>query len=362
MNLVPTAREIALRQRARSFFAKAGDAGSWQAFCREGLLDASITSAATPPLRDSADLAILLEELGRSLSRLPLASNVAAVITLARFGAPAASHLFNALAGGEASICIAVHGCDDAWIGNHVGLVGYHEAGTWRLRGDACWVEGFESSTYCLVAFAASGDEAQLALGVVRTDAPHIRCTTATSADGEPLCFLEFDDVELPDSHVLVSGPKATEALRHVKAMMAACHAAQMVGAADFVTETALDHCNQRQAFGAPLAALPVVRQQCAEMRIAIDAAWLLTAEAFWRLARDEPFAVQASQAKAFANERCLMVCRIGQQLHGASAFMQGHPVHSRYRHVASLSVRSGTAAEHRAFVASALLDCWRMS
>ena len=62
-------------------------------------------------------------------------------------------------------------------------------------------------------------------------------------------------------------------------------------------------------------------------------------------------------QAKAFCNERCQAVIRSCQVIHGGIGFIMEFDLQLWYRRVCAWTTRLGTAYEHRARIAKALLD-----
>jgi alkylation response protein AidB-like acyl-CoA dehydrogenase len=82
-----------------------------------------------------------------------------------------------------------------------------------------------------------------------------------------------------------------------------------------------------------------------------------LTYEALWRMDQGLPATVESSQAKAFCNERCEAVVRQCQVIHGGIGFMMEFDLQLWYRRVCAWTMRLGTAYEHRARIAHALID-----
>ena len=132
---------------------------------------------------------------------------------------------------------------------------------------------------------------------------------------------------------------------------------ALMVGAAGEATHRAVEYAKQRHAFGQPIGSFQAIQHMAADMTIGVDGAQLLVREAIWRLEHGLPASVEVSQAKAFANEKCLAAVRMAQQIHGGIGFIAEFDQQLWYRRVAAWSLRCGTAPEHRARVAAALLD-----
>ncbi len=132
---------------------------------------------------------------------------------------------------------------------------------------------------------------------------------------------------------------------------------ALMVGAARKATELAVAYAKDRWAFEQPLGSFQAVQHVCADMTIGVDGAELLCREASWKLGQGMDAGVEISQAKAFANDKCVMACRSAQQIHGGIGFIMEFDLQLRLRRVVSWSTRYGTTAEHRKRVADSLFQ-----
>ena len=130
-----------------------------------------------------------------------------------------------------------------------------------------------------------------------------------------------------------------------------------MLGATRKDAEMAVEWSKYRKAFGQPIAAFQSIQHMCADMLMWIDGGNLLTYEALWKMDQGLPGGVEASQAKAFCNEKCEAVVRICQGIHGGIGFMMEFDLQLWYRRICTWTMRLGTAYEHRAKVARALLD-----
>ena len=131
----------------------------------------------------------------------------------------------------------------------------------------------------------------------------------------------------------------------------------QMIGATRKDAEMAIDYAKNRVAFGRPIAAFQSIQHMCADMLLFADGAQLLTYEALWKMDQGMPAGVEVSQAKAFANEKCEAVVRQSQVIHGGIGFMMEFDLHLWLRRVSAWTMRLGTTFDHRARIASALLD-----
>ena len=131
----------------------------------------------------------------------------------------------------------------------------------------------------------------------------------------------------------------------------------QMLGATRKDADMAIEYAKNRVAFGRPIAAFQSIQHMCADMILFTDGVQLLTYEALWKMDQGMPAGVEVSQAKAFANEKCEAVVRQSQVIHGGIGFMMEFDLHLWLRRVSAWTMRLGTTFDHRARIASALLD-----
>ncbi len=166
-----------------------------------------------------------------------------------------------------------------------------------------------------------------------------------------------FENVRVPKGNMIGAlhqgWPLAELMLEQATALLCA----QMLGATRKDAEMAIEWSKYRKAFGQPIGAFQSIQHMCADMLMWIDGGNLLTYEALWKMDQGLPAGVEASQAKAFCNEKCEASVRICQGIHGGIGFMMEFDLQLWYRRVCAWTMRLGTAYEHRAKVARALLD-----
>ena len=131
----------------------------------------------------------------------------------------------------------------------------------------------------------------------------------------------------------------------------------QMTGAARKDAEMAIEYAKNRVAFGRPIGSFQSVQHMLADMLLHVDGGEMLTFEALWKMDEGLSSSVEVSQAKAFCNEKCESVVRTSQVIHGGIGFMMEFDLHLWFRRVTSWTMRLGTTYDHRARIASALLD-----
>jgi Acyl-CoA dehydrogenase, C-terminal domain len=118
----------------------------------------------------------------------------------------------------------------------------------------------------------------------------------------------------------------------------------ELVGAARAMLELARVHALERMQFGRPIATFQAVRHRLADALVSLEAAGALL-EAAW----EEPSAVNARMAKAFAGRSARSATRHCQQVLAGIGFSTEHPLHLFVRRTVVLDqlLGAGSALTH---------------
>lgn len=296
-------------------------------------------------------LGLIMEQVGHRLAPLPLHATMVAALIIARHGNASQRALLRDVGAGKLLLSFAVSERDGRWSPDAIRLTGVRDGGDIVLSGTKSFVDGFAEADKCLVAFRQQ--DGTLATILVDRDTAGIGRTDLLPMARDSESLVRFDAVRIPvDS--LVGGHKSVLELMDLAAIFLV---PLMQGATRRALDLALLYVNNRDAFGQPIGSFQAIQHMAADMLIAADGAQLLAREAIWRIDQGLPASVEVSQAKSFANEACLAACRSAQQMHGGMGFIEECDLNLGYRRVASWSMRCGTAREHRARIAAALLD-----
>ncbi len=365
MNVLPNDDELSVQRAAGEFLAAQSPPALvraaerhpqrysqelWQQVAELGWLGIALPQAQGGQELPLGFLGLLFEELGRHIAPVPMLDVMVASLTLARHGTPSQRDLLPKVIAGDLMLTFAAQEPSGGWSLEAMTMRGHAEGDEFRLSGRKAYVGNFEAAQKCVVVVRIDGEPS---LALIDTDAPGIHRTALISTAGDAGFMVDFDAVRVHRTAVFGDRIAAQELLD----LAAMFTAALMVGAAGEATRRAAEYAGQRQAFGQPIGAFQAIQHLCADMLIGVDGARLLTREAISLLAGGLPAGVEVAQAKAFANEKCLMACRAAQQIFGGIGFIAEFDQQLWYRRVASWSLRAGTVMEHRARVAAALLD-----
>jgi alkylation response protein AidB-like acyl-CoA dehydrogenase len=301
-------------------------------------------------------LGLVFEEMGRQIAPVPMLSTMVCALILARHGTPAQRALLRQVIAGDLMLTYAVQEPNCRWSVDAIALGGRIDGEHLVLSGQKAFVDNIHTAGKCLVVFRML-DGSGISLALIDPQTPGIETVDLITTAGDAQAKMQFNNVRVP-----VTDMVGTPAMGHAIALTlmdlaAAFTTTLMVGAAGEATHRAVEYAKQRNAFGQPIGSFQAIQHMAADMTIGVDGAQLLVREAISRMGKGLPASVEVSQAKAFANEKCLMAARMAQQIHGGIGFIAEFDQQLWYRRIAAWSLRCGTAPEHRARVAEALLD-----
>ena len=306
-------------------------------------------------------MGLVLEEVGRALAPLPLHSTVVAALAVARDGSEeVCSAILPGVAAGDAVLTWAFHEQNPQLVPEAVQCQAVADGDDFVINGSKMFVDNYVVADHCLVVCRtapASSANAGLTLFLVDTKSAGLAQVPLVSLAKDKMSEVTFKDVRVPKGNMIGAlnqgWPLAELMLEQATALLCA----QMLGATRKDSEMAIEWSKYRKAFGQPIGAFQSIQHMCADMLMWIDGGNLLTYEALWKMDQGLPAGVEASQAKAFCNEKCEASVRICQGIHGGIGFMMEFDLQLWYRRVCAWTMRLGTAYEHRAKVARALLD-----
>ena len=198
-----------------------------------------------------------------------------------------------------------------------------------------------------LSAFIVDGDSHGLDIAErIEVIAPH------------PLAKLRFNNLRVPRSQLLGEVGQGFKISMATLDVFRTTVGAAALGFARRALDEALARTTSRQLFGAPMAQLPGVQTQLAEMALDIDASALLIYRSAWT--KDcvaERITREASMAKLYATEAAQQVIDKAVQLFGGLGVTSGVIVEQLYREVRALRIYEGASEVQKLVIARQVLD-----
>ena len=134
--------------------------------------------------------------------------------------------------------------------------------------------------------------------------------------------------------------------------------AAFLLGLARRQLDLTVAYVKDRRQFGVPVGSFQAVKHPIADAVVGTEFAWPAVLRAAYSLVTNDPDAVlHVSMAKALASDAAYRMSRVCLQAHGAMGYTVEYDLHLFATRTWALANDWGTAAEHRAVVARAILE-----
>lgn len=168
---------------------------------------------------------------------------------------------------------------------------------------------------------------------------------------------LVFDDARVPGSAVIGEVGHGWNLAREFLDKGRLIHGPKAVGRAERALRLAIDWANQRKTFGAPLASRQAIQWMIADSQVELHAARLMVYHAASKADRGEPYHMEASMVKLYADEMVLRVVDRAIQIHGGMGLSQELPLEAMFRDARSRLITEGSQEMQRMIIASDLLS-----
>ncbi len=300
------------------------------------------------------ELAIVLEEMGRSLLCAPYFSTVVlAATTILNAGDEEQKRaLLPPIAAGETRATLAFTEENGRWDTDGVQMTASKVDGGYQLDGVKSFVlDGHTAELIVVLARApgTSGDEG-LSFFTVQGGAEGLSSRRLQGVDDtRKLARLEFNGVS---AQLLGSESGAAAPLAKTLDQAVACLANEMVGGAEALREQALDYAQLRMQFGRTIASFQTMKHKSADMLIDVElaksAAYYAAAAADGDHDGGEELGAMASLAKAGAAEAYMQTAIHTIQIHGGIGFTWDNDTHLWFKRAKSSEVFLGDPSYHR--------------
>ncbi|HLE15793.1 MAG TPA: acyl-CoA dehydrogenase family protein, partial [Anaerolineales bacterium] len=236
------------------------------------------------------------------------------------------------------------------------------ESGAWVINGAKMWCTNASIADFIvtLVRTNPSGGSRSLSLIVVPTGVPGLHIgppEKKMGLKGSPTHAVTYDDVRVPEDNLVgEEGQGLMETLTVLDGGRIGI-GALAIGLAQAAFDEAVRYAQERQTFGAPIAARQAIQWMLADAAAGIQAARWMIYQAAWLKSLGRRFTVEASMGKLFATEMAERVCRDAIQIFGGYGYSQEYPVERIYRDARLMTIGEGTSEVQRLVIARHVLQ-----
>lgn len=341
----------------RRVFVREGhpyDATLWAALARAGILGTAVATEAGGSGLGLTELALVLEEQGRTLAAVPLlATLLMGAMPLGKFGSAAQRALLGRVVSGELLLSAALEetGGTDPLI---PATTARAMAGGWRLSGVKTCVPYALEADYLLV--SARTDSGATQLFVLGRGAAGTTLEPQRSTSGEPQAELTLNDVRVGERERLgADSVAAAAALPWLIGRTQVALAALQLGVVEEALRRAAAHVSERHQFGRPLGSFQAVQHRLADCYIDTEALRSAYLAAAWALDQGLPARAEVLAAKWWAAQAGHRVTHAVQHVHGGLGADVEYPVHRFLLHAKQLEVALGGATASLAGIGAEL-------
>ena len=338
-------RVRAVRNTTPSF-----DRAAWREMAEMGWIGARIGEEHGGIALSFNQLAIILEQVGRSLAPEPLSAVgvLAAGILSGSDNEALKANCLPRLAAGDWIPTLAWQERGGPLASTPVETRAVAQAGRIVLDGRKTSVAvGEAADAFIVSAQAANG----CALYLVERNAPGLTVTPHPRVDGGTWSDVTLNGVSVEASALVARGPAAAALLERVLDETRLAVSAELVGLMSAVHGITVEYLKVRQQFGKPIGSFQALQHRAVDLYIQVEIASAVlqqTAQLFDRDADAQRRAQAASQLKARASDAALKVAKDAIQLHGGIAYTDECNVGLFLKRAMVLAAWLGNATAHR--------------
>ena len=301
-----------------------------------------------------ADLAVVLEELGRGLMPEPFLSSVLLGGTALQLGgSPALSQaLLSQLINGEVVVAFAYQERDSRYDLHHVSMQAEREGSGWRITGEKLHVlDGYGSDRLIVSARTAGGvgDRDGITLFLLHAQGSGVHISREWRIDSRNAAMVRLDRVKATDVQVLGEVGKGADLLETVidRATIGLC--AEMLGSMTAALEMTLAYLKTRQQFGVVIGTFQALKHRAAKLYIETELARSAVMAAHQAIdAGSNDVAQYASLAKARCSDAFVLIANEAVQMHGGIGMTDEHDAGFFIKRARVAEITFGDAAYHR--------------
>jgi len=298
-----------------------------------------------------ADLAVVLEALGRTLAPEPFLSTVLLGGQAIALGGSEAQRQawLPRVAAGDALLTLAWQEARSRYDLRRVAATAESEGDGWRLAGEKIQVLDAHVADAFIVS-ARTGAGAELGLFLVPAGAPGLSITRQTRIDARNAGLVRLEGVRVGRDARLGGTEGGAALLERVIDRATAGLCAEMLGAMSQVFDDTLQYLKTRVQFGVPIGSFQALKHRAAKLFMEIELARSAVMAAV--RAADEGDAdlpALVSLAKARCSDAFVLAANEGVQMHGGVGMTDEYDLGFYMKRARVAEMTFGDAAWHRA-------------
>ena len=301
-----------------------------------------------------ADLAVVLEAVGRNLAPEPFLSTVLlGGQLLAHTGSPEQKQAWlPGVATGEKILALAYQEARSRYDLNRVSTQATAEGDAWRLSGEKIQVLDGQSADALIVSARTAGednDQDGVTLFLLAPDTPGVAIIPQTRVDNRAAALVTLDGVKIGAESVVGTVGQGFQTLSHIVDLATVGLCAEMLGGMSQIFDDTLAYLKTREQFGVVIGSFQALKHRAAKVFMEIElcrSAVMAAANA--ADAGESDLALLVSLAKARCSDAFILATNEGVQMHGGIGMTDEHDAGLYMKRARAAEMTFGDAAWHR--------------
>lgn len=329
----------------------------WQALAEAGLLGLDIGAAQGGMELGFYALAMLCEEVGRTVAPVPVVPVlVGAAGTLRRFGSgEQQEEWLPAIADGSRLVTAALEEYQNDDPARPTCVAEPREDG-YRLTGTKICVSLADAAGRILLS-AADGDE--LVVVLLDPAAPGVTLTPQVVTSGETCHELVMEGAEVPAADLVAVGKRALAAMTWVRQAVRAALCAQAVGLCDRMMRMTGSYTSEREQFGRAIATFQAVSHRLADCYIDVECLRVVTQQAASLIDQGKDAEEASLIAKIWCGDATHRVSQASQHCHGGTGVDRDYPLYRYCLQARQVELTAGSSARLTALLGEAIAGAY---
>jgi alkylation response protein AidB-like acyl-CoA dehydrogenase len=259
---------------------------------------------------------------------------------------------------GEKHSCFAITEPGAGSDARNIRTTAVRDGDEWVINGEKTFITGGDVADFCLV-FAVTDKEKGADGGVTcflaDRDAGWTSAVIDTMGEWGPAA-LSFQDVRVPHTSILGEEGRGFELAMQWIGKGRYMLPARALGACERLVEMAMEHAQNRETFGAPIATRQAIQWMLADSAVEIEALRWLVLTAAWHVDNGRDSRHAQSMAKLYGGVKANEIVDRMLQIHGGMGYTRELPIERWYRELRLLRIYEGTDEIQRRTIARNLL------
>ncbi len=301
-----------------------------------------------------ADLAVVLEAVGRNLAPEPFLSTVLlGGQLLAHAGSPEQKQAWlPGIATGEKILALAYQEARSRYDLNRASTQATAEGDTWRLSGEKIQVLDGQSADALIVSARTAGEDSDqdgITLFLLAPDTPGVAIIPQNRVDNRAAALVNLDGVKVGAESVVGTVGQGFQTLSHIVDLATVGLCAEMLGGMSQIFDDTLAYLKTREQFGVVIGSFQALKHRAAKVFMEIElcrSAVMAAANA--ADAGESDLALLVSLAKARCSDAFVLATNEGVQMHGGIGMTDEHDAGLYMKRARAAEMTFGDAAWHR--------------